>query len=101
MALITDQLSKTRTATIFAFMAITFFGTISAFASGNGEADRRRAMTLQAEQMLSDLGYWITKVDGAADDSTRQAILAFQKVEGLKRTGVLDDQVIEAIRQAS
>ena len=39
--------------------------------------------------MLSSLGYWITNVDGSSDDSTRQGIIAFQKVEGLKRTGVL------------
>ena len=26
----------------------------------------------------NDLGYWITKVDGNSDDSTRQGIIAFQ-----------------------
>jgi len=98
MAIISDHL---RTATIFTLVGILFLGTISALASGNSESDRRRAMTLQAEQMLSDLGYWIVKVDGASDDSTRQAILAFQKVQGLKRTGVLNDQVIEELRNAS
>jgi peptidoglycan hydrolase-like protein with peptidoglycan-binding domain len=82
-------------------MAIIILGALGAFASGNGEAEKRRTMTLQAEQMLSDLGYWIVKVDGASDDSTRQAILAFQKVEGLKRTGVLNDQLLEDIRNAS
>jgi len=85
---------------MLAVMAIILLGTVSAFAVGNGEADKRRTMTLQAEQMLSDLGYWIVKIDGASDDSTRQAILAFQKVEGLKRTGVLNDQVLEALRNA-
>ena len=101
MALITDQLSRTRKMVIPAVMAIIILGTLSAFASGNGEAEKRRTMTLQAEQMLSDLGYWIVKVDGASDDSTRQAILAFQKVEGLKRTGVLNDQLLDDIRNAS
>ena len=100
MALITDQLSRTRKMVMLAVMAIILLGTVSAFAVGNGEADKRRTMTLQAEQMLSDLGYWIVKIDGASDDSTRQAILAFQKVEGLKRTGVLNDQVLEALRNA-
>ena len=101
MALITDQLSRTRKIVIPTVMAIIILGALSAFASGNGEAEKRRTMTLQAEQMLSDLGYWIVKVDGASDDSTRQAILAFQKVEGLKRTGVLNDQLLEDIRNAS
>jgi len=98
MAIISNHL---RTAVISTVVGIILLGTISAFASGNGEADRRRAMTLQAEQMLSDLGYWIVKVDGASDDSTRQAILSFEKVQGLKRTGVLNDQVLEAIQNAS
>jgi len=51
--------------------------------------------------MLSSLGYWITKVDGKSDDSTRQGIIAFQKVEGLKRTGVLSDDVVRSLRLAS
>jgi lipoprotein-anchoring transpeptidase ErfK/SrfK len=82
-----------------ALVGILALGTINAFASGN--ADQRRAKTLQAEQMLADLGYWITTVDGASDDSTRQAVMAFQKVNGLKRTGVLTDDVIEAIKNSS
>jgi len=101
MAIITDHLRRTLSMAFSAIIGIALLGTISVFASGNGEADQRRAKTLQAEQMLSDLGYWIVKIDGAADDSTRQAILAFQKVQGLKRTGVLTDQVLDEIRNAS
>ena len=44
---------------------------------------------LEAEQILSGLGYWVLTVDGKADASTRHAITAFQKVERLKRTGSL------------
>src|SRR6187431_1614959 len=58
----------------------------------------KAARVQEAEQVLSSLGYWITKVDGRSDDSTRQGIIAFQKVEGLKRTGVLDDKVLTALR---
>ena len=77
-----------------------------AMANGNeGEtsnaAAAKAAKVKEAEQLLSNLGYWITKVDGSSDDSTRQGIIAFQKVEGLKRTGVLDDKVLEAMRSAS
>ena len=64
-------------------------------------AATKAAKTQEAEQMLSTLGYWITKVDGKPDDSTRQGIIAFQKVEGLKRTGVLDEKVLAALRFAS
>ncbi len=60
----------------------------------------KAARTKEAEQLLSGLGYWITKVDGKSDDSTRQGIIAFQKVEGLKRTGVLDDRVLRSLRLA-
>jgi lipoprotein-anchoring transpeptidase ErfK/SrfK len=43
----------------------------------------------------------VTNVDGKYDDSTRQGIIAFQKVEGLKRTGVIDDKVLRELRLAT
>jgi len=101
MALITKIFSTDRSLTIAAMVAIVLALATSSFASGNGEAEARKAMTLSAEQTLADLGYWITKVDGVSDDSTRQAIIAFQKVEGLKRTGVLNADVLNAIQNAS
>ena len=71
------------------------------FATETPSAAKVRAARIQeAEQILTSLGYWITKVDGKSDDSTRQGIIAFQKVEGLKRTGVLDDKVLTALRLA-
>ena len=86
-------------------MAILSFGVFAGAAEASensSEAGERKAARIkEAEQTLADLGYWVLKVDGAADDSTRQAVMAFQKVEGLKRTGVLDDQVLRAIRLAS
>jgi peptidoglycan hydrolase-like protein with peptidoglycan-binding domain len=45
--------------------------------------------TLEAEQRLSELGYWTGPVDGRLDEGSRHALIAFQKVEGLKRTGQL------------
>jgi lipoprotein-anchoring transpeptidase ErfK/SrfK len=101
MALITNFFSISRTLMITALAAVVVFGATSSFASGNSEAEARKAKTFEAEQILANLGYWITKVDGASDDSTRQAIIAFQKVEGLKRTGMLNDQVLDALRNAS
>jgi lipoprotein-anchoring transpeptidase ErfK/SrfK len=84
---------------VFGLTAMMAAGSINVFASGNAEL--RRAKTFEAEEILAGLGYWITTIDGASDDSTRQAIIAFQKVEGLKRTGVLNDQVLDALRNAS
>jgi peptidoglycan hydrolase-like protein with peptidoglycan-binding domain len=50
------------------------------------------AKLAEAEQKLAALGYWVIKADGAADASTRHAITAFQKVNSLKRSGLLDDK---------
>ncbi|MGH9841893.1 MAG: peptidoglycan-binding domain-containing protein, partial [Blastocatellia bacterium] len=43
----------------------------------------------EAEQRLTDLGYWTGPIDGRWDEASRHALIAFQKVEGLKRTGRL------------
>jgi lipoprotein-anchoring transpeptidase ErfK/SrfK len=64
-------------------------------------AQAQKPSTLEIEQRLNDLGYWITKVDGKQDASTRQAILAFQKVEGRKRTGVMSAADLELLRNAA
>ncbi|HEX6280136.1 MAG TPA: L,D-transpeptidase family protein [Pyrinomonadaceae bacterium] len=59
-----------------------------------------RAGTLEVETLLSKLGYWILKVDGKPDASTRHAITAFQKVEGRKRTGRMSAADLKALRIA-
>jgi len=56
---------------------------------------------LEAEQRLSDLGYWTGPIDGVLDAGTSQALLAFQKVEGRTRTGRLTLKELEALRTAS
>lgn len=61
----------------------------------------KRADILEIETLLSTLGYWIVKIDDRADASTRQAIIAFQKVEGRKRTGVLSPADLETLRRAA
>ena len=60
-----------------------------------------RGRTMEAEALLTKLGYWITKVDGRVDDSTRQGIIAFQKVEGLKRNGILNEPLLARLRTAT
>jgi peptidoglycan hydrolase-like protein with peptidoglycan-binding domain len=95
---------KMRTLKTLGFLLVLFMisvATVNTFANGNENAEAAKAARIQeAESILSNLGYWITKVDGKSDDSTRQGIIAFQKVEGLKRTGVLDESVLRAIRLA-
>jgi hypothetical protein len=55
---------------------------------------------LEAEQRLSILGYWTGPVDGVFDSGSRHALVAFQKVEGRKRTGKLNSEELQALRIA-
>ena len=55
---------------------------------------------LEAEQRLSVLGYWTGPVDGVFDSGSRHALVAFQKVEGRKRTGKLTSEELQALRIA-
>src|SRR5436190_2836448 len=45
----------------------------------------------EALDYLHSLGYWISKSKSPKNYANRQAIYAWQKVEGRKRTGVLKD----------
>jgi Putative peptidoglycan binding domain/L,D-transpeptidase catalytic domain len=56
---------------------------------------------LEIQQRLSDLGYWLDEVDGHYGQLTRQAVLAFQKAEGLTRDGVAGPQTRGALPDAS
>ena len=52
---------------------------------------------LQVEQQLAALHYDVGLVDGHTDDQTVSAIMAFQKVYGLERTGGLTNAVTTQI----
>ena len=55
----------------------------------------------EAEQLLSGLGYMVENPDGKFDFMSRHAVMAFQKVEGLKRTGVLTASLLDKMREAA
>lgn len=55
---------------------------------------------LEAEELLSAMGYWTGPVDGVFDSGSSHALVAFQKVEGRKRTGKLTTEELEALRMA-
>jgi lipoprotein-anchoring transpeptidase ErfK/SrfK len=55
----------------------------------------------EAQRILHDLGYQARQVTGTLDDETKHAIVAFQKVQGLPRTGALDDATGAALRSSS
>lgn len=81
---------------LFGLIIVYLLITYGVFAQT--KADKR---ILEAEKLLSDLGYWVLKVDGIADSSTKHALIAFQKVEKRKRTGILNESEIKALRKAS
>lgn len=59
------------------------------------------AEVLEAEQLLTALGYWAGPIDGKFDAGSRHALIAFQKVEGRKRTGKLTVEELGALRIAT
>lgn len=60
----------------------------------NGEA------VLALQNRLTELGYWLGKPDGNYGQLTRQAVMAFQKVEGLGRDGVAGPATQERLAAA-
>src|SRR5262245_28658647 len=82
------------------FVILLIFLCCSASLSAQTKKRPPRISMLEAETLLSNLGYWILTVDGKSDASTQHAIMAFQKVEGRKRTGVLSAADMKALRVA-
>ena len=95
------KLSKIGRIMVPAIMLLT--GAFNVFgANGNTEPAVQNATQIaEAEQILASLGYLTENADGRLDFMSRHAIMAFQKVEGLKRTGVLTASLIEKMREAS
>ncbi|HKZ78186.1 MAG TPA: L,D-transpeptidase family protein [Pyrinomonadaceae bacterium] len=61
----------------------------------------KRTETKEAERRLSEMGYATGRVDGVIDGVTRNALIVFQKWEGLKVTGRLSRGDFEAIMSAN
>jgi lipoprotein-anchoring transpeptidase ErfK/SrfK len=62
----------------------------------------RRGMSGSAvralQERLVELRYWLGKVDGVYGYLTEQAVMAFQKVNGLTRDGIAGPQTMAALR---
>jgi hypothetical protein len=54
----------------------------------------------EARELLDQLGYWVNVDVTGNDVSLRHALIAFQKIEGHDRTGVLTIEELEALRDA-
>lgn len=74
-------------------------------ATSSAQQKRRAGLSVaqikEAEQRLSQLGYWTGRIDGRLDDGTRAALIAFQKWEGRELTGKLTRDELEAIRNGA
>jgi hypothetical protein len=55
----------------------------------------------QAERWLSELGYWTGPVDGRWDGASRHALIAFQKIQRARPTGVLTRAEYNALSVAT
>jgi peptidoglycan hydrolase-like protein with peptidoglycan-binding domain len=53
------------------------------------------------QQRLADLGFWLGDADGNYGQLTRQAVMAFQKAEGITRDGVAGPQTQQHLQSAS
>lgn len=54
----------------------------------------------EARERLAQLGYWVNPDGEAAEPSLRHALIAFQKIAGRPRTGVLTAEELQALRTA-
>jgi peptidoglycan hydrolase-like protein with peptidoglycan-binding domain len=55
------------------------------------------AAVVRLQRRLIDLRYWVGAVDGAYGERTEQAVLAFQKVNGLQRDGIAGAETLRAL----
>jgi peptidoglycan hydrolase-like protein with peptidoglycan-binding domain len=90
---------------MFAGLLVTFLATTSLTPLAVGRHVNRQivgpAEVLEAEQRLAGLGYWTGPIDEKFDSGSRHALIAFQKVEGRKRSGKLTIEELEALRAAA
>lgn len=102
-----EDFRKRRCSQLFIWCVLLAF-TVSASATMPDKRVPKRAQhqelsledRFEAEQRLSDIGYWTGPIDGTLDPAFRHALIAFQKIEGRRRTGVLTKDDLEAIRSA-
>ena len=57
------------------------------------------AEVIAVQQRLTELGYWIGKVDGKFGSTTQQAVFALQKAARLDRDGVVGPRTRQALEQ--
>lgn len=73
-------------------LAVPAFGASSA---------PNRTETREAERRLAELGFWTGPIDGVWDEASRQALIAFQKLQRAKPTGRLTRAEYNAVFMAT
>ena len=81
-------------------LSLLVCSAVSAARGQQRNASLSRAQIKEAEQRLSQLGYWTGAVDGVFDVGSRSALIAFQKWEGRPVTGKLTLDELDAIRRS-
>ena len=85
-------------------LGLLLLGTGQSFASPQRKRVVKRPPTRtelkQAERRLSEMGYQAGPADGRIDESTRNALVLFQKWEGRKVTGQINRSEFDAIMSA-
>jgi peptidoglycan hydrolase-like protein with peptidoglycan-binding domain len=94
------------TARLLLILCLLLMGSSQSSADTRRSKNRRerapnRAEVKEVEHRLAAMGYWTGPIDGAIDGATRNALIAFQKMEGRKITGRLNRSDLEAIRNAA
>lgn len=59
-----------------------------------------RAQIRQAEERLAELGFWSGPADGVWDEASKQALIAFQKLQRARATGRLTPAELNALQGA-
>jgi len=89
---------------VLLFFSVTFGNSLYVVAKSTVVTHSRQGIGInerrQAEQRLWELGYWAGPIDGKFDSASRQALIAFQKVEGRPRTGNLAPTELNALLTA-
>jgi hypothetical protein len=82
--------------------ALTAGGVHAGTAAQKGARERlTKDEVAEAERGLGELGYWPGVADGIWDLLSRDALIAFQKVEGRRRNGQLTRAELQVLRVAS
>jgi hypothetical protein len=90
----------------FALSVIVNVGAVQDRQTSPVKKTNQQAQTLsdsensEARELLDRLGYWVNLEARGNDVSLRHALIAFQKIEGRNRTGVLTPMELEALRGA-